>query len=99
MAKDGKKAAIGLGIVGVITALVLLATRKKAAPPTPPPGLANLYGKVTDAQTGAALSGVLVSLDGMQTYTDGNGNYSLTNIQPGTYAATFTKESYQTAVY
>ncbi|GAJ11303.1 unnamed protein product, partial [marine sediment metagenome] len=38
-------------------------------PPTPPPGKANLYGRVTDAETGLALVGVLVTLDGMQTST------------------------------
>ncbi|GAI59650.1 unnamed protein product, partial [marine sediment metagenome] len=36
---------IGLGLAAVVG----LAAMAWAAPPTPPPGLANLYGKVTDA--------------------------------------------------
>lgn len=101
MAKDGKKIAIGAGVLTGILALIFALTRRaKAAPPPPPlPGLANLYGKVTDAQTGAVLPGVLVSLDGMQAYTDGGGNYVLSEIEPGGYVATFSKEGYQTATY
>lgn len=36
MVKDGKKAAIGLGIVGIITTAVIFVTKAKAAPPIPP---------------------------------------------------------------
>ncbi|GAI52751.1 unnamed protein product, partial [marine sediment metagenome] len=42
--------------------------------PIPPP-VANLYGKVTDAETGYPLSGVKVTIDGLVTYTDASGNY------------------------
>lgn len=36
--KDGKKAAIGLGIITVAVVGVILATRKAEAAPPPPPG-------------------------------------------------------------
>lgn len=83
---------LGLALVGVLG----LATIARAAPP---PGLATLYGKVTDAVTGVPLSGVLVSLNGMQLYTDSDGNYSFTDLEPGEYVLQFSKEGYETAIY
>ena len=99
MPKDGKKAAaVGLGLVGIF-ALIYKATRAEAKPPSPPPGLANLYGKVTDATTGKAIPAVLVTLDDMQIYTDTKGNYIFDNLQLGAYALQFSKEGYETAIY
>jgi len=92
MAKDGKKVAIGIGVVGLgIWAL----TRKAKAKP----GKANLYGKVTDAVTGKKISDVLVALNGMQIYTDAAGNYAFINLEPGGYVIQFSKEGYQSATY
>lgn len=93
---DKKKIAAGVGIVVAATGIILLATAAKAAPPEP--GLANLYGKVTDAVTGNKIPDVLVSLDGMQTYTDSAGNYAFANIEPGEYALQFSKDGYETLV-
>jgi len=83
--------------VGGGTALVLALAREKEAPPEegPPPGLANLYGKVTDAVTGDPISGVLVTLNGMQVYTDAEGNYAFTDLDPGTYSLFFQKGGYE----
>ena len=57
-----------------------------------------LSGKVTDAGTGAALSGVSVTISGsaLVATTDASGNYSITNIPVGTYTITFTKGGYST---
>ena len=97
---DGKKAAIGLGVAAVAITGIILATRKaKAAPPLPPPGYANLYGKVTHSATGQAISGVLVTLDSRQAYTDVNGDYALVNIPVGSYTANFSKAGYESRVY
>ncbi len=85
-------------VVGTGLALYF-ATRAQAAPEPPPPGLANLYGKVTNADTGSPLAGVLVALDGMQAYTDSGGNYVFSEIEPGAYVLQFSKEGYETAVY
>lgn len=100
MAKDGKKVAIGLGAAALaITAVVLIAQAAKAAPPPPEPGLANLYGIVKDGVSGQPISGVLVTLDGRQTQTDGSGSYAVNNIQPGVYTVQFSKSGYQTATF
>ncbi|MBA7580633.1 hypothetical protein ES708_22527 [subsurface metagenome] len=89
-------AGLGLGVLGVLA----LAAMARAAPPEEPePGLANLYGKVTDSQTGAALPDVLVALDGMQTYTDSGGNYAFANLDPGEYMLQLSKEGYESAAY
>ena len=96
---DGKAAVVvGIGLGAL--ALIYLATRAKAAPPPPPPpGLATLYGQVKDAITGEAISGVLVSLNGLETHTNGGGDYAFTDLEPGAYTLTFSKEGYETAVY
>jgi len=100
MAKDRKKAAVVLG-------LIYLATRKvEAAPPEEPiPGYATLYGVVTDAVTGEAISNVDISLwDVAQiellasTRTNGVGSYSIQNILPSSYTVQFAKDGYETEV-
>jgi len=60
------------------------------------PPVANLYGVVSDAETGYPLSGVKVSIDGLTTYTDASGNYGFTGLAPGAYTITFEKDGYQT---
>lgn len=86
---------VGLGLA----AAVGVAALAMAAPPTPPPGRANLYGKVTDAVTGDPISGVLVALNGMQVFTDAQGNYAFADLEPGEYVLQFSKEGYETAIY
>ncbi len=82
-------------ILGVGAGLGLLAALAREAPPTPPPGRANLYGKVTDSVTGDPISGVMVTLDGMQVYTDAQGNYAFTDLETGTYSLFFQKGGYE----
>ena len=86
---------VGLGLA----ALVGIAALAWAAPPTPPPGLANLYGKVTDAVTGNPVPGVLVTLNGLEVYTDSGGNYIFEDLEPGEYVLQFSKAGYETAIY
>ncbi len=64
-----------------------------------PPPVANLYGVVTDAETGLPLSGVKVTLDGLTTYTDASGNYGFTELAPGSYTVIFEKDGYETGTY
>lgn len=81
---------IGLGL-GLVVSLAALAW---AAPPTPPPGRANLYGKVIDAITGEPIADVLINLDGIQVYSDAGGNYIFTDVEPESYVISFTKGGY-----
>jgi len=89
----GAGAAIGIG------ALLYFLTRVEAAPPTPPPGLANLYGKVTDAVTGRPIPQVQVTLNGLEAYTNAGGNYAFADLEPGEYILQFSKEGYEPLVY
>lgn len=89
---------LGLGLAAVI-GIAALAGAAPPVPPPPPPGLANLYGKVTDALTGEAIPGVLVSLNGLEVYTDAAGNYIFEDLEPGEYTLQFSKEGYETAIY
>lgn len=93
----GISPAILLIPVGLGLAMVLgMAALAKAAPPEEPePGLANLYGRVTDADTGDGISGVLVTADGLQTYTDAAGDYSFADLNTGSYGIRAEKEGYQ----
>lgn len=96
--KTPSKALFGIGalLAAAIGAFFLF---KKKPPPEPPPGLANLYGTVTDVQTGKALSGVAVALNGMEASTGADGSYIFENIEPGSYAAIFSKEGYETKTF
>lgn len=64
-----------------------------------PPAPATLYGKVTDAVTGSAVSGATVSITGPGgTYsdtTDYAGNYRIEDIVPGTYSGLVTHPDYE----
>lgn len=86
---------VGLGLAAVVA----LAALAFAAPPAPPPGKANLYGKVTDGVTGEPIPGVLVNLNGLEVYTDAGGNYIFEDLEPGEYVLQFSKAGYQTAIY
>lgn len=81
---------LGLGLV----AAVGVAALAWAAPPAPPLGRANLYGKVTDAYTGQPVAGVFIALGSMQTNTDSSGNYVFADLEPGEYMMVFSKEDY-----
>lgn len=59
--------------------------------------VATLYGVVTDAETGYALQGVKISIDGLVTHTDSNGQYLFEGLTPGNYTVVFEKEGYETA--
>ena len=65
--------------------------------PIPVP-VANLYGVVTDAETGTPLAGVKVTIDDLTTYTDSAGQYAFEGLTPGGYTITFEKEGYETVV-
>lgn len=86
---------VGLGLAAVVG----MAALAWAAPPTPPPGKANLYGKVSDTVTGEPISGVLVTLNSLEVLTDTAGNYILEDLDLGEYVLQFSKEGYETAVY
>jgi Tol biopolymer transport system component len=71
--------------------------------PTPAP-TGQVIGRVVDAATQTSLSGVRVSYVprgrivtatwANYTTTDGNGNYTLTNVEPDTLTLTFSKDGY-----
>ena len=63
--------------------------------PIPPP-VANLYGVVTDAETGNPIQGVKVTINGLVTYTNSSGAYGFEGLTPGSYTITFEKEGYET---
>ena len=75
----GNKIAIGLGIVGIIGGIILVA-RKAEAGPEGPPRYATLYGTVTDFVTGEGIGLASVSLNGLGTMTEADGFYVLEDI-------------------
>lgn len=99
----GEKASVAKVLIpvglGVIALAVLARPAKAAPPPPPPPGYANLYGHVTDSITRQAIPGVQIALDGVTTFTDANGDYAFTNIEPGSYNVTFSKSGYSSIVF
>ena len=63
--------------------------------PDPEPETGSIVGKVTDKDSGAALTGVTVTLDGKTVQTDAKGNYSFTDVAGGTYTITATVADYE----
>lgn len=53
-----------------------------------------IKGRVTNISTGGAVSGATVSFSGVSTTTDSSGNYSLSNVTPGTYSVTASHSGY-----
>ena len=92
---DGTKIAI-LGLAGATVFAIFAFTREAKVIPPPLPGLTNVYGKVTDVITGQVVSGVRVTLDTLEEFTDSGGNYLFAEIDPGGYILTFEKEGYLT---
>lgn len=68
-------------------------------PPTPPepaPYKANLYGAVSDKDTGGAVLGASISLNSHVTQSGTSGGYTLSDIDPGVYVFTVSKTGYGT---
>ena len=89
-----KKDRTGIFAIGIAAAATLVVWLVSKARAEPEPGLANLYGKVTDSATGQSILGALVTLNGQQAQTDSSGNYKFLNLEPGTYQVVFVKDSY-----
>jgi hypothetical protein len=79
---------------GQTTAAPLLTLAPSGSPPPPPSGTGSISGKVTNASSGAALSGATVSGTLGTKTTDTSGNYSFTNVANGTYTLTASKSGY-----
>ena len=95
----GKNVAIAAGVAAGMGGLALFLFSRKAgaAPPEEPePGMAKLFGRVTDSQTGQGISGVQVTTTGAITLTDSNGDYATIDIPPGSWGVRFEKDGYQT---
>lgn len=60
------------------------------------PLVANLYGIVTDIDTGQPISGVKVTIGGVVTYTNASGAYGFEGLSPGAYTIVFEREGYVT---
>lgn len=74
--------ALGLGAIGLL-ALVALARAAPGVPPEPPPGYANLYGVITDLQTGEPIAGVQGTV--YQDYDTDTESYDFTTNSQGYY--------------
>jgi len=90
-----KKIIAGAGIAGGMGLLLYLLLRKK-----PEPGMANLFGQVTDAENGEGIYGIQVSFNKYLAVTKSDGYYLIENITPGEYEVTFSDplERYETLV-
>ena len=76
--------------------LNLAAALGGTAPPPPPPAPGAIAGKVTQQASGVAIAGANVNCGtaGSAT-TDTAGNYTLSNVVPGTYSCTASKSGYR----
>jgi len=58
-----------------------------------------IAGKVTDAETDAAIGGAMVAVEGtsLSATTDANGDYTIADVAEGTYTVTASAEGYENA--
>ena len=82
--KKDKAGLILIPLFGVGAFLVWLFRKK------PNPDLAILYGHVTDVETQQGIPNINVECNGYTGKTDASGQYSIINIEPGTYIVSFT---------
>jgi hypothetical protein len=57
----------------------------------------NVHGRVVDDADGSPISNATVTLDGTQTLTDGNGNFTFTNVEQGRYVLSVMKDGYDSS--
>jgi len=72
---------LGLALAGVLVLYAL--ARAAPGPPGPPPGLANLYGFITDDETGEPIAGVDITV--YQDYDTDTAEYHATTDSSGYY--------------
>ncbi len=58
------------------------------------PETGTVNGTVTDADSGQAIAGATIELNGTETTTDSLGEYSIEDVSPGTYTVTARAEGY-----
>lgn len=108
--KREAKVGLGLLMIGASGLLAFLLSRKKSSPtppppPPPPPGepespFAYLYGTVIDAETNQPIPGAAVVISGQgrdQQVTGADGSYAFSNLTPGYYSISASKEGYAMA--
>jgi uncharacterized caspase-like protein len=63
------------------------------------PGAGTIAGNVTEAETGLAIAGATVVVEGpnMSAITDANGDYTITDVAEGTYTVTASADGYESA--
>lgn len=86
-------------IIGLVIAGALIYALTKPVRAAPLPGLANLYGRITDSETGNPIAGALVTLNGMSVYTDSGGNYAFIDLELGSYSGSASKAGYETGYF
>lgn len=66
----------------------------------PAKAASNISGKVVDLSSGETLAGVTVIVQGTETrvYTDLDGNFTIKDIEPGTYNLVFSMISYKNSL-
>jgi hypothetical protein len=94
-----KGLAIGMGVAGLAGLALWMMNRSASAEPEEPEepeeGLANLYGRVRDSDTGNGIVGVRVTTTGAITETDSAGDYLASDIPPGQWEVLFEKDGYE----
>jgi hypothetical protein len=57
----------------------------------------DVHGRVVDDANGSPISNATVTLDGTQTLTDGDGNFTFRNIEQGIYVLNVMKDDYDSS--
>jgi hypothetical protein len=84
---------IFLGVIILLSSESAFSSNEK---PLDAPKKATLSGKVIDKKTGESLVGALISIKGtdIKIYSDLEGNFNISNIEPGSYSLEINYISY-----
>ncbi len=85
--KNMKKIALTLILSIALVAAFAGNDKKSGEPSKTPAQTVTLSGNVVDVTSGEALTGVEITIEGtnIKTYTDFDGNYSISDMKPGKY--------------
>lgn len=94
------KKIISISSIAALALLFSSITFAEGNPTKAPVTTAALSGKVLDINSGETLAGVAVTIEGtdLKVYTDLDGNFTINNLEPGTYNLILSMISYKNSL-
>lgn len=98
--RQAMKKIISISAIAAIALFFSPITFAEGYPVNTPAATATVSGKVLDINSGETLAGVAVSVEGteLKVYTDLDGNFTISNLEPGSYNLILSMISYKNSL-